>query len=337
MGQRGRNATVASEKTRRFWATACLTVAATVTLPTAIAHAEPTPSTSSVQKKLDALNKQVDQLVEKYNQVEEDLKAAKAKLKAARKAAATEAADFEKTRARVAEMAASAYKNGDMGDVAGFVGTGDPQSVLDQNAVFTHLSRNRSSELTAFLAAAQRLQRQQAQAQEAYDDVLRRSRELKEQKQKVEKSIGNQEKLLRRLGVTPDRPNGGGKGGTYTGPASGSARVALQFAYAQLGKPYEYGSEGPNTYDCSGLTMRSWGSAGVTLPRTTYSQYSATKRVAKDDLEPGDLVFFSSLGHMGMYVGNGQMIHAPRTGKNVEVVNITSGYYASNYYGAGRP
>ncbi|WP_103935572.1 C40 family peptidase [Thermomonospora echinospora] len=305
-------------------------------LPVATAHAEPTPSASSVQKKLDALNKQVDQLVEKYNQAEEDLKSAKAKLKAARKAAAAEAADFEKTRARIAEMAATAYKNGDMGDVAGFVGTGDPQNVLDQTAVFAHLSRNRSSELTVFLAAAQRLQRQQAQAQEAYDDVLRRSKELKEQKQKVEKSIDTQEKLLSRLGVTPDRPSGGG-GGTYTGPASGSARVALQFAYAQIGKPYQYGAEGPNSYDCSGLTMRSWGAAGVNLPRTTYSQYSATKRVAKSDLQPGDLVFFSSLGHVGLYVGNGQMVHAPRTGKNVEVVNITSGYYATNYYGAGRP
>ncbi|WP_116026877.1 C40 family peptidase [Thermomonospora umbrina] len=306
-------------------------------LPVTTVGAEPTPpSASSVQKQLDKLNEQVDKLVEKYNQAGEDLKTAKAKLKAATNAAKIERADFDKARRRVAQMAADAYKNGDMADLKTFVAGGDPQVLLDQNAVFTHLSRNRSSELTVYLAAAQRLQRRQAQAQEAYNDVRRRHADLKGQKKKVEKAINDQEKLLRRLGVPPDRPRSGG-GGTYNGPASGSARVALQYAYAQLGKPYVYGGSGPNGYDCSGLMMRSWGAAGVNLPRTTYSQRSATKTVSRSNLQPGDLVFFSSLGHVGMYVGNGQMIHAPRTGKNVEVVPITSGYYASNFHSAGRP
>ncbi|MBA9006676.1 C40 family peptidase [Thermomonospora cellulosilytica] len=325
---------MASDRTRRFWAAACLTVATTVALPVATVHADPTPSAASVQKKLDKLNKEVEQLVEKYNQAEEDLKAARAKLKAARKAAAAELADFEKARTQIAQMAAEAYKNGDM-DVARFVGTGDPQAVLDQSAIFAHLSRNRSSELATFLAAAQRVQRQQGQAQQAYDDVKRRTDELREQKQKVEKAIAQQKALLRRMGVTQDRP--GSVGGTYTGPASGSARTALNYAYAQLGKPYQYGAEGPNSFDCSGLTMRAWGAAGVSIPRTTNSQYAATRRVSRSSLQPGDLVFFNSLGHVGMYVGDGKMIHAPRTGKNVEIVDITSGYYASNYYGAGRP
>ena len=137
--------------------------------------------------------------------------------------------------------------------------------------------------------------------------------------------------------VAPMLTEGGPTGGTYTGPASGAPRAALDFAYAQLGKPYQYGAEGPGSYDCSGLTMKAWAAAGVSITRTTNSQYAATKRVAKSDLQPGDLVFFSSLGHVGLYVGGGKMIHAPRTGKNVEVVSITSGYYLSNYYGAGRP
>lgn len=325
---------MASDRTRRFWAAACLTVATTVALPVATAHADPTPSAAAVQKKLDKLNKEVEQLVEKYNQAEEDLKAARAKLKAARKAAAAEQADFEKARTRVAEMAAEAYKNGEL-DVARFIGTGDPQAVLDQSAIFTHLARNRSSELATFLAAAQRLQRQQGQAQQAYDEVKRRTDELRERKKTVEKSIAQQKALLQRMGISPDRP--GKIGGTYTGPASGSARVALNYAYAQLGKPYQYGAEGPNAFDCSGLTMRAWGAAGVNLPRTTNSQYAATRRVSRSALQPGDLVFFNNLGHVGMYVGGGKMIHAPRTGKNVEIVDITSGYYAANYYGAGRP
>ncbi|WP_262401703.1 C40 family peptidase [Actinomadura sp. CNU-125] len=83
--------------------------------------------------------------------------------------------------------------------------------------------------------------------------------------------------------------------------------------------------------------MKAWGAAGVSITRTTNSQWAATKRVSKNNLQPGDLVFFSGLGHVGMFVGNGKMIHAPRTGKNVEIVSIDSGYYLNNYYGAGRP
>ncbi|MFI0444940.1 NlpC/P60 family protein [Actinomadura sp. 6N118] len=328
---------------RRLMATACLAVttsmALPVALPTSTAHAEPKPTASQVQKKVNKLNEQVEQLVEKYNQVGEDLKRAKKKMQATQKASRDEELAFATLREKVAQMAATAYKNGETGDVAGFIGAGDPQAVLDQSAVFTHLSRNRNSELGQFLAAAQRVRREKAQAQNAYDEVAAKAKDLKKQKATVEKSIKEQQKLLRKLGIKPDRPGsggGGGGGGSYKGPASGSARVALNFAYSKLGTPYLYGGTGPR-YDCSGLTMRAWEAAGVNITRTTNTQYAATKRVAKSDLQPGDLVFFSGLGHMGMYVGGGKMIHSPRTGKSVEVVPITSGYYASNYYGAGRP
>ncbi|PRX07088.1 UNVERIFIED_ORG: cell wall-associated NlpC family hydrolase [Actinomadura viridilutea] len=320
---------------RRLAATACLTLAASLAVPVTAAHAEPTPSASDARKKLIKLNEQVEQLVEKYNQVGEELKIAKRKLQATKRAGAEEQKTFNELRRRIAEMAAAAYKNGETGDVVGFAAADDPQKILDQTAIFAHLSRNRSSELEQFLASTQRLRREQAQAQQAYDEVAKKAKELREKKAEVEKSIAQQKKLLRQLGERDAAP-GEGAGATYNGPASGSARVAIQFAYAQLGKPYQYGAEGPNSYDCSGLTMRAWGAAGVNLPRVTNSQYAATRRVSFDALQPGDLVFFNNLGHVGLYIGGGKMIHAPRTGKNVEIVSITSGYYRTNFYGAGR-
>ncbi|WP_245623013.1 C40 family peptidase [Spirillospora albida] len=326
---------------RRLAATTCLVVATSVALPPVSALAAPTapsapkPSAAEVRKKLTKLNEEVDQLVEKYNQIGEQLKIAKRKLNAAKKASKAEETAFEQQRTRIAQMAAEAYKNGDS-DVTGFVSSDDPQAILDQAAVFSHLSRERSSSLTQFLATAQRLRREQAQAQASYNEVAAKAKELKDQKAKIDKSIGLQKRLLAKLGEKADTPNRGG-GGTYNGPASGSARTALNYAYAQLGKPYVYGAEGPDSFDCSGLTMRAWGAAGVGITRTTNSQYAATKRVDKSALQPGDLVFFRSLGHVGLYIGGGKMIHAPRTGKNVEIVSITSGYYLSNYYGAGRP
>ncbi|GAA2406612.1 C40 family peptidase [Actinomadura vinacea] len=306
-------------------------------LPATAANAEPRPSAAEARKKLTKLNEQVEQMVEKYNQLQEQLKVAKKKWKATQAAGKEELATFNQLQEKVAQMAATAYKQGNTGDVAGFVGNENPQAVLDQAAVFQHLSRNRNSELAQFLGSAQRLRREQAQAKAAYDEAAKKAKEAKAKKTEVEKSIKKQKTLLARLGEPSGSSGGGSTGGSYTGPASGSARTALNFAYAQLGKPYEYGATGPGTYDCSGLTMRAWGAAGVNVTRTTNTQYAATKRVSKSALQPGDLVFFNSLNHMGMYVGGGKMIHAPRTGKNVEIVPIMSGYYASNYYGAGRP
>ncbi|QFG27524.1 hypothetical protein F7P10_36300 [Actinomadura sp. WMMB 499] len=304
------------------------------------AHADPQPTAAEAQEKLDELNKKVEQYVEKYNQIGEKLKIAKKKYKAANKSATEEQAKFEEQRRTVAQMAANAYKEGgdEETNLATFTSSDDPQAILDQSAVFSLLSRERSSELTQFIATTQRLRREQAAAKTAYEEVKAKSDEIKKHKDKVEKEIDKQQKLVRELGGTTSSSGGsGGVGGTYNGPASGAAGAALDFAYAQLGKPYGYGMEGPNSFDCSGLTMKAWAAAGVSITRTTNSQYAATKRVSKENLQPGDLVFFNSLGHVGLYAGNGQMIHAPRTGKNVEVVSITSGYYLNNYYGAGRP
>jgi peptidoglycan DL-endopeptidase CwlO len=331
---------VASDSARRHARQICIAISfavtTTLTMPVLPAHAD--PDVTAARKKLVQLNEQVDKLVEKFNQAEEDLKVAKAKLRSVKKAATREQDTYEEVRQNIAQMAADAYKNGEMGEVANFVGDENPQAVLDRTAVLTHLTRNRSSEVNLFLAAAQRLQRQQAQAQQAFNDVNERAKKLRDQRRTVERAIAKQKKVLEQAGVTTTTGGGsGGGGGDYNGPASGPARKALEFAYAQIGKPYQYGAEGPGSYDCSGLTMRAWGAAGVSITRTTNSQYAATKRVSKANLQPGDLVFFSGLGHVGIYVGNGKMVHAPRTGKNVEEVSITSGYYLSNYYGAGRP
>ncbi|HUZ43524.1 MAG TPA: NlpC/P60 family protein [Acidimicrobiales bacterium] len=102
-----------------------------------------------------------------------------------------------------------------------------------------------------------------------------------------------------------------------------NAQEAINYAQAQLGKPYEYGAAGPNSFDCSGLTMDAWGAAGVGLPHSAAGQWDDTVRVSYAQLEPGDLVFFyQPVDHVGIYVGNGTMIDAPHTGANVEYDSI---------------
>ncbi len=127
-------------------------------------------------------------------------------------------------------------------------------------------------------------------------------------------------------------------GGSYTGPTGTQAEKAVAFVYGALGCPYVYGATGPcqDGYDCSGLTMMAWASAGVSIPRTSYGQ-ATLPSVSESDLQPGDILEFAGDSHVGLYVGGGMLIDAPQTGEDVEKVSLSSSWYASNFDGAVRP
>lgn len=320
---------------RRALATLCVAASAALALPATSAQASPKPSLKEAQAKLKKLNSQVDHADNTYNKAKEDREVAKKKYDALKKSVAEDQKTYEQLRERVAQLAAAAYKGGETGDIPNLVSSSDPEAVLDQISMFTQVAHNRSIEVTQFLNAAQLLQRQKAQAEQAAQDLSSKLKSEKATLAKVKKEAAQAQALVNKLGggVT-----GGGHGGTYTGPASGNARLALEYAYEQKGAPYHYGGTGPykSGFDCSGLVMMAWRHAGVSLPRVVPDQYNATRRVSRSDLQPGDLVFFDGLGHVGLYVGNNQFIHAPHTGTVVQIESL-SGYYSSNYYGAGRP
>ena len=109
----------------------------------------------------------------------------------------------------------------------------------------------------------------------------------------------------------------------YSGPASGRASIAVAEAYRQLGKPYQWGAEGPDRFDCSGLTMWVWAKAGVSLPHSSRMQFHEGRHVSQPELRPGDLVFYGSpIHHVGIYVGDGKYIAAPQTGDVVKISNV---------------
>ncbi|MFG3260882.1 MULTISPECIES: C40 family peptidase [Streptomyces] len=177
-----------------------------------------------------------------------------------------------------------------------------------------------TAEEKARLAAIEERKRQEA---------ARKAAELAEQQQKA--AAAQQE--------SSDASGSGSTGSTGTDTSSSSpspspspstdssyatkAEKALAFARAQIGKPYVWGATGPDSYDCSGLTQAAWKAAGVTLPRVTYDQVNAGTTVSLSSAQPGDLVFFyADVTHVGMYIGNGMMIHAPKPGTYVREESI---------------
>jgi cell wall-associated NlpC family hydrolase len=107
-------------------------------------------------------------------------------------------------------------------------------------------------------------------------------------------------------------------------------------ALSQLGTPYVWGGSAPGGFDCSGLVMWAYAQVGVSLPHSSYAQYGYGVPVSRDQLAPGDLVFFDGLGHVGIYIGGGEFVHAPHTGDVVRISSLSEDWYAANYVGARR-
>ncbi|MFC7329721.1 NlpC/P60 family protein [Marinactinospora rubrisoli] len=306
-----------------------------VVLPSGTAHAEPTQE--EVEQRIEELTEESSTLVQDYNQAKEDLEAAERRIESLEESIGDEDERYEELRERVAGFASAAYRSNDPSATTTVLSVDDPSALLDQSADISYLSERQRAELEEFTNASERLLQLKEEAEQARDEAEERRDELKDKQDEVEESLAEQEELLAGFETNPVTGGGDSGGASYTGSASGSARTALDFAFAQVGKPYVWGGTGPSGYDCSGLTQAAWGAAGVSLPRTTYAQYELPNKVSWSELQPGDILFFfPDIGHNGIYAGNGQMVHAPSSGRTIEVVSL-SGYWDQQFQGAIRP
>lgn len=193
-------------------------------------------------------------------------------------------------------------------------------------------ARTMLSELTAEekarLAAIEKKKEEEAKRKAA--ELARKQEAEAEAKRKAAEEAAAKEREKNK--ETPDSGSGSdtgsgtgsgsGSGDTDSGYATKAAKV-IDFAEAQIGKPYVWGATGPDSYDCSGLTQDAWKAAGISLPRTTWDQVKVGTTVKTADAKPGDLVFFyDDISHVGIYIGDGKMIHAPKPGTNVRVESI---------------
>ncbi|MFI0818752.1 NlpC/P60 family protein [Streptomyces sp. NPDC021098] len=201
------------------------------------------------------------------------------------------------------------------------------KSVQDKLAQARRLLANLTAKEKARLAAIEKKKAEEARRKAA--ELAEKQREAaarQKQQEQEQQSSGNSS--------SGSGSSSESSSGSSTSTSSTKAAKAIDFAESQLGKPYVWGATGPNSYDCSGLTQAAWKAAGVALPRTTWDQVKAGTRVSTSDLKPGDLVFFyDDISHVGLYIGNGMMIHAPKPGDVVKKAPITE----MPIYGSVRP
>jgi cell wall-associated NlpC family hydrolase len=332
----------ASGNKARTAATIALAGAATAAGFDGTGHAEPELTPGQVKAKVDELYQEAEVATEKYNGAKEKAEAAGQRLKDLQDQAARKEARLNSAREELGSVAAAQYRGGGLDPAVQLALSDDPDRYL-RNAEFVERAGNRQQ---ADVARVRRQLREIEQLRGAahieLTSLKSRQTELRRHKKTITGKLGSARQLLSRLSAQErarisdargtDRASRSSTGArdNLTAPGSVSAQApnaraaaAVSYAYQKLGSPYVWGATGPNAFDCSGLVQAAYRSAGVSLPRTTYSQIDAGRRVSRSELLPGDLVFFyAGISHVGIYVGNGRMIHAPNPSAPVRVAPL---------------
>ncbi|KOV11476.1 hypothetical protein ADK60_35160 [Streptomyces sp. XY431] len=317
-----------------------------VVLTAGPAQAEPAPGLAAVKEEVDRLNEEAEQSIERYNGFQEKQQKLQGEAGRIQEKVARGQDAMNELRTQLGGIAAEQYRNGGIDPSVQLMLDSDPGIYLARAAAQNQVVDSQAALLRQALAEQRRLDQDRAEATATLAQLDGAAVALAGEKKAVQEKLAKAQALLNKLSAA-DRAKvnaqeaaatrasrSAAERPAYPGPATGRAAAVVQFAYSQLGKPYVWGATGPSGYDCSGLTGAAYRAAGVQLPRVSQAQWNAGARIARADLQPGDLVFFyGDLHHVGLYIGDGKMIHAPRTGKNVEVLPID----AMPYVGAVRP
>jgi peptidoglycan DL-endopeptidase CwlO len=312
-----------------------------------VAGAAPQPSVSSVQGKINTLTGEFNKANQQYDQVEQQLTAANKRLKQVTAQLSREEKRYEAARKLVAQIATSSYEDGNSMSLAGLLTSNDPSQVLAEASLVQQITGTRNDETKDFLADATELTGTEQEQQRTQAGIAQLAGQKKDGKNHIATLLSKQKQILGSLTATELTQvqagtvdsGGGTTHAVYTGTTSTQAGQAVAFVFAQQGCPYNYGSTGPCSvgFDCSGLVMSAWASAGVSIPRDTYGQWAALPHVSESDLQPGDLLFYNGIGHVAMYVGNGMIIDAPTEGESVREIPMSTSWYADSFDGAARP
>ncbi|MER5888397.1 NlpC/P60 family protein [Streptomyces sp. NPDC001941] len=319
----------------RTAATLALAGAATATAFEGSGYAEPRLTPAQVKAKVDRLYQEAEEATEAYNGAREKADEARASYDALRGETARKERELGTARAALGSIAAAQYRSGGLDPALQIALTADPEHYLEEAALADRVGERQAQQISAVRGRLVEIGQLRSESDQRLSDLKARQDELSRHKATIQGKLSDARALLDRLTAEQRasyEAQGTGDGqahadrsmerGALRAPNSRAAE-AVAYAYGALGKPYVWGATGPGSYDCSGLTQAAWSAAGVSLPRTTYTQINAGQRISRSQLAPGDLVFFySGISHVGLYIGNGQMIHAPHPGAPVRIAPI---------------
>jgi len=319
-----------------------LIVAGSTLLAAARSPAAAAPSCASeLQQRLVGLNRQADQRVEDYLQAKLAVERTRKSIRILQSQLDDVRGQRTAARASIAARAAVAYVQGPATDVASLLAAGDPTDALERAQLLDLLATHDAEQVLAARAIersaqdrANELAAVERKQAAILDQMAARKAEIEQLVAQTEQTLAQLRAAERRRTAAANRP------ATTTSatsaadnpsppppkPVSGNMGAVIRYAYAQLGKPYQWGATGPGAFDCSGLTLMAWAQAGVSLPHSSRAQIGIGRQVTRSELQPGDLIFrYSPISHVSLYVGNGQQISATHTGSTVKLQSAFQG------------
>ncbi|MFD4502763.1 NlpC/P60 family protein [Streptomyces sp. NPDC058457] len=313
--------------------------AAAVALSSQAANAAPSekPSKNEVKSRVDKLYEEAEQATEKFNGAKEKQEKLQKQISALQDSVARGQDELNELRDGIGSMATAQYRSGGLDPSLQLFLSSDPDSYLDKASTLDQLSSQQVETLKKIQAKQRELAQERAEATGKLKDLAATRTELARKKKEVQAKLAEAQKLLNSLtaaekaALTAEQERASRSSSERVDlgddtSATGRAAAAFAAAKTRLGTPYVYGATGPSSFDCSGLTSWAYAQAGVSIPRTSESQATIGTRIySTSDLQVGDLVFFfNDLHHVGLYAGNGQILHAPRTGTVVRYESMST-------------
>ncbi len=328
------------------------------------------PGASAAPSKLEqardrvrTLEAKAEAATERYNKARNELRSVQGTLDTLKAKVKRERDQLTEILSSVDDLARNTYTSGGIDTSLQVLLADDPTEFLAQAAALDQVAQSQAASLRRTQTARIRLAQSEAAVKDKEAIAKKYRNEMADAKSEADSRLNEAEGVLagleaaerRRLAAIAEEErlaslaaaraaqqsmSGGGSSSAGGGvpPVSGRAAAAVRYALAQVGDRYVAAAAGPNSFDCSGLTMTAWRQAGVSLPHYSYSQYSNTRRIPLSQARPGDLVFYFGGGvhHVGMYIGNGKMVHAANPGAGVRIDAVLGPWYNRYFSGVGR-
>lgn len=283
-------------------------------------QAEPAITTKDVEAAfhdVEAINEQVNQLGVEVDQTEDEIADLTIDIKRHLRV-------YRAQKEQLGDAIVQQQLDAPLGTTASLLGSRNPDEFLEGLGAVQALNNTRADSLAEFEKSSKELKNRRAQLEDRKDALDEAKDEASTKRAQIRKKYeAAKAKLARLTALEQKKFNASDVKLDFEPTASGRAKAAIDFALAQLGEPYVYGGTGPGSWDCSGLVMKAFAAAGVNLPRVVGPQMAAGKSVPFSQLKPGDLVAYGSMAHIGIYLGNGRVVHAPRPGKSVEITGLS--------------